>query len=86
MERPELAIQPTLIEVPHTQEVNYFAGKEAPSSVLINYLWHLNYSEYGSPSPLANLQMFCIRAVSWGGREWEEKNRSKGRWKEIVEG
>ena len=49
--------------MPHPQEVNYLAGKEAPSSVLINFLWRLNYSEYGSPSPLANLQMFCIRAV-----------------------
>ena len=33
---------------PHPQEVNYLAGKEAPSSVLINYLWRCNYSEYGS--------------------------------------
>ena len=37
----------TLIEAPHPQEVNYLAGKEAPSSVLINYLWRYNYSEYG---------------------------------------
>ena len=28
----------------HPQEVNYLAGKEAPSSVLINYLWRYNYS------------------------------------------
>ena len=27
----------TLIEVPHPQEGNYLAGKEVPSSVLINY-------------------------------------------------
>ena len=54
--------------------------------VLINYLWRLNYSEYCSPSPLANLQMFCIRAVSWEGREREEKYRNKGSRKEIVEG
>ena len=26
----------TLIEAPHPQEVNYLAGKEAPSSVLVN--------------------------------------------------
>ena len=31
---------------PHPQEVNYLAGKEVPSSVLINYLWRYNYSEY----------------------------------------
>ena len=31
----------------HPQEVNYLAGKEAPSSVLSNYLWYYNYSEYG---------------------------------------
>ena len=37
----------TLIEAPHPQEVNYLAGKEAPNSVLINYLWRCNYSEYG---------------------------------------
>ena len=35
----------TLIEVPHPQEVNYLAAKEAPSS---DYLWRYNYSEYGS--------------------------------------
>ena len=46
MERPELAFI-TLIEAPHPQELNYLAGKEAPSSVLINYLWRYNYSEYG---------------------------------------
>ena len=40
----------TLIEAPHPQEVNYLAGKEAPSSVLINYLWHYNYSEYSTQS------------------------------------
>ena len=37
----------TLIEAPHPQEVNYLAGKEALSSVLINYLWRYNYREYG---------------------------------------
>ena len=49
MERPELAF---IIkrEAPHPQEVNYLAGKEAPSSVLINYLWRYNYSEYGITS------------------------------------
>ena len=42
-----LLLSATLIEAPHPQEVNYLAGKEAPSSVLINYLWRCNYSEYG---------------------------------------
>ena len=37
----------TLIEAPYPQEVNYLAGKEAPSSVQITYLRRLNYSEYG---------------------------------------
>ena len=45
VERPELAF---IIEAPHPQEVNYLAGTEAPSSVLINYLWRCNYSEYGT--------------------------------------
>ena len=44
-------IKPTLIEGPHPQEVNYLAGKEAPSSVLINYLWYYNYSDYGTDRP-----------------------------------
>ena len=42
-----LLLSATLIEAPHPQELNYLAGKEAPSSVLINYLWRCNYSEYG---------------------------------------
>ena len=37
---------------PHPQEVYYLAGKEAPSSILINYLWRCNYSEYGSSNLL----------------------------------
>ena len=36
-----------LVEAPYPQEVKILAGKEAPSSVLINYLWRYNYSEYG---------------------------------------
>ena len=43
-----LTLSATLIEVPHPHEVNYLAGKEASSSVLINYLWRYNYSEYGT--------------------------------------
>ena len=39
-ERPELDLKP------HPQEVNYLTGKEAPSSVLINYLRRCNYSEH----------------------------------------
>ena len=39
--------------MPHPQEVNYLAGKEAPSSVLINYLWRCNYSEYGIASRIS---------------------------------
>ena len=42
-----LLLRATLIEAPHPQELNYLAGKEAPSSVLINYLRRCNYSEYG---------------------------------------
>ena len=43
-----LLLSATLIEAPHPLEVNYLAGKEAPSSVVINYLWCYNYSEYGT--------------------------------------
>ena len=49
-----LQLSATLIEAPQNyfiinpQEVNYLAGKEAPSSALINYLWRYNYSEYSS--------------------------------------
>ena len=42
-------------EAPHPQEVNYLAGKEAPSSVLINYLWRYNYSEYGTTATIEPL-------------------------------
>ena len=60
MERPKLALllSATLIEAPHPQEVNYLAGKEAPSMVLINYLWRYNYSEYGMYVALAYIFLF----------------------------
>ena len=48
----------TLIEAPYPQEVNYLAGKEAPSSVQITYLRCLNYSEYGRT--LKNFAPFYI--------------------------
>ena len=44
------------------------AGKEAPSSVLINYLWRYNYSEYGTGPSIPWTTTFQISRYSFSGR------------------
>ena len=65
-ERPELAF----IIKRRATGVNYLAGKEAPSSVLTNYLWRYNYSGYGIATPEKPLSPFT----------WEIGNKYRARY------